>query len=85
MAKCKKWHKGKVTCLGSQAIGSGILLLPFFYLKTEKMKVEISLNDQVDELMHLLDLTQQQINSKKYVDAIETLHSMYEILEIYEF
>ena len=49
------------------------------------MKVEISLNDQVDELMHLLDLTQQQINSKKYVDALETLHSMYEILAIYEF
>lgn len=85
MAKCKKWHKGKVTCLGSQAIGSGFLLLPFFYLKTEKMKVEISLNDQVDELMHLLDLTQQQINQNKYVDALETLHSMYELLEIYEF
>jgi len=49
------------------------------------MKVEISFNDQVDELMHLLDLTQQQINSKKYVDALETLHLMYEILEIYEF
>jgi uncharacterized protein HemY len=49
------------------------------------MKVEISLNDQVDELMHLLDLTQQQINQNKYVDALETLHSMYELLEIYEF
>jgi hypothetical protein len=61
------------------------LLLPFFYLKTEKMKVEISLNDQVDELMNLLDLTQQQINQNKYVDALETLHSMYELLEIYEF
>lgn len=49
------------------------------------MKLEISLNDQVDELMHLLDLTQQQIDSEKYVDALETLHSMHEILAIYEF
>jgi len=84
MAKCKKWHKGKVICLGSQATGVAFAA-PFFLFKTEKMKLEISLNDQVDELMHLLDLTQQQIDSEKYVDALETLHSMYEILAIYEF
>lgn len=84
MAKCKKWHKGKVTCLGSQAMGVAFAA-PFFLFKTEKMKVEISLNDQVDELMYLLDLTQQQINQNKYVDALETLHLMYELLEIYEF
>lgn len=49
------------------------------------MKLEISIDDQVDELMYLLDLTQQQIDSNKYVDALETLNSMYEILAIYEF
>jgi len=85
MAKCKKWHKGKVICLGKLVKG-GALCAPFFnFLKTEKMKLEIFLDDQIDELMDLLDSAQNQISDQKYIDAQQTLHSIYEILSIYEF
>ena len=48
------------------------------------LQVEMTLEDRVDELMELLDLAQNQIHEKNYVDAFLTLHEMYKIYEIYE-
>ena len=86
MPKFKKWHKGKATSHGRSNNGSGILLLPFFYLKTEKMQVEINLQDRVDELIELVLIAENQlIDGDDSDEVLITVHQIYEVLKMYEF
>jgi hypothetical protein len=86
MKKCKKWHKGKATFRGRSNNGSGILLLPFFYLKTEKMQIEINLQDRVDELIELVLIAENQlIDGDDSDEILITIHQIYEVLKAYEF